>query len=186
MKRIISLSGNIASGKTEVATEISKLLNMKMYTASDAFRELARENNMSIVEFNEYIKDKSEYDKLVEEKTKMFSKNNDNAIVDARLGFFVIPDSFKVCLRIDIDLAAKRLHEECTKRGKEERYSSFDEAKSAILLRESQEKQRYIATYGVDITDDKNYDLIVDTSGRKIEEIANYITKKYKEWLKEG
>lgn len=183
-RKIITLSGNIAAGKSEIAEVLAELLSMEVYSASQGYRSLARENNMTLVEFNEYTKDRPEYDKCIEEKTKEIANQKENLIIDARLGWYVVPNSFKVSVRSNIDIASKRIQNSKFLRGKEEDYKTIEEAKTAIKLREASERLRYKKQYNIDIDDDKNYDYIIDSSDISPKELANKIANEYKKWLK--
>lgn len=182
-KRIIAISGNIAAGKSEIAEILAKMLNMEVYSASHSYRELARKYGMALVEFNEYIKDKPEFDNMVEEGTKSIANIKQDLILDARLGWYSVPESFKVCVKSNIEIASQRLNIFSSSRGKEEKYNTIAEATEAIILRENAERQRYMKQYGIDIEDDKNYDLIIDSSFGSTKDAAIQIAAKYKEWL---
>ena len=81
-------------------------------------------------------------------------------------------------VRCDIAEAAKRV----AKAGRsDERYSDEKEAADKLLLRREREKKRYADFYGVDITDMNNYDLVVDTTDKSVEEVAEAIIDGYKE-----
>lgn len=182
-KEIISISGNIAGGKSEICSILADMLCMQVYAASQSFRALSREYNMSLVDFNEYIKEMPEIDKKVEEKTAEYAKNNNKIILDARLGWYVVPESFKVYIKADIDVASKRLKSFCVRRGIEEQYETQEEAKDAILKREALERERYEKQYNIDLDDESNYDLVVDSSVKGLFEVANEIAIEYKKWL---
>lgn len=182
-KHIITISGNIASGKSEVAKSLAEKLSYEVYKASEEFRCKAREYNMTLVEFNEYLVANSEIDKYVDTCTQEYVKQKDNLIVDARLGFYISQDSFKVYLKANLEEAAKRLYVVAKERGREENYASVDEARAAIKEREKAERDRYISRYGVDILDLANYDLVVDTTRVSSEEVVNIVLKQYNEWL---
>lgn len=178
-KNIICISGNIAVGKSEVAKSLAKKLGYKLYKASESFRACARKNNMSLVEFNDYVKKNPSIDYEIENRTKIVAKENSNIVIDARLGFYVAPESFKVYMIANIDEAAKRLYIASKLRGEEENYNSCKEAKEAIKHRENSEHERYLKLYNVDICDMKNYDYIIDTTNMTQEEVVNKIYEKY-------
>jgi len=182
-RKIIAISGNIAAGKSEIAEILAKSLNMEVYSASQSYRALARQYGMSLVEFNQYVKDKPEFDKQVESKTAEVAKSRENLIIDARLGWYVVPEAFKVSVKSKIEVASKRLNKFCVSRGQEERYDTIEEAKQAIILRERAERERYSRQYQIDLDDDKNYDLIIDSSDMEPEDVAKKIAAKYIEWL---
>lgn len=110
---------------------------------------------------------------------KIMQEDNEDEvwIMDSRLAFNNIPESFAVRLTVRDDIAAKRLLND-NKRGKEDsNYKDIDEAKQKILERKKGEEERYKKVYDVDLSNPDNYNLIIDTSYANIEEIANTIIK---------
>lgn len=95
-------------------------------------------------------------------------------IIDSRLAFANIPDSFAVRLTTNPKVAGKRLFEDKT-RGDEDKYSSVEEAVKEREERRIGEIERYKEIYGIDITDENNYDLIIDTSYSSPESIAHIV-----------
>lgn len=186
MKRhVITISGNIASGKSEVSKSIADILSYELYKASSEFRRQAREKGMTLVEFNEYLENKPELDIYVDNCTSEYVKDKTDIVVDARLGFYFVKDAFNVFLKSDIDEAAKRLFVAAVSRGQEEEYGTVEEARDAILRREQAERTRYFERYGVDITDMKNYTCIIDTTNITSIEVVEKIIEQYNEWLKD-
>ena len=107
-KHIISLGGELASGKGSVSKVLMKRLNYGVYKNGDYFRKLARESGMDVTSFNIYVKEHPEVDRDIENSAAEYAKTHDNFIIDARLGWYAVPQSFKVYLKVDIDVAAKR------------------------------------------------------------------------------
>lgn len=176
---IICISGNIAVGKSEVAKILADKLGFTLYKASESFRAYARKLNMSLVEFNDYVKNNPDIDLSIEEHTKEVASVNTNMVIDARLGFYVAPHSFKVYMVADIDEAAKRLYNASKNRGKEENYLSEKEAKNAIEHREKSEWERYMKLYNVDIHNLSSYDFVIDTTNLTQQEVADKIYEAY-------
>ena len=100
---IITIAGDIASGKGTVTKILQKELGYTIYRNGEYVRKLAKEMNMSIVEFQEYLNQHEEIDRQVEKSAAEYSKTHDNLIIDARLGFYAVPQSFKIYLRVDLD-----------------------------------------------------------------------------------
>lgn len=169
-------------GKTEVAAKLAEKLNYKLYKASDSFRQLARDSNMDLVQFNEFVKANPDIDKNIEEKTKEVINSSDGIIIDARLGFYLTNNAFRVYMVADEMVAAERLFEAAKKRGKEEDYSSAAEAKVAIKIREASERERYLNLYGVDIHNLDNYDYVIDTTNLNSDIVASKIMRAYEVW----
>lgn len=181
-KNIITITGNIAAGKTEIVKILSNVLGMSTYSGSETFRKLAREHNMSVTDFNEYVRDYPKVDRQIDDATASHIMDKDNIIVDARLGWYVVPESFKIYVKVGLDEASKRLIEDVKKRGIEEKYIDELEAKEAIVLREHFEVARYMKEYKVNILDEKNYNLIVDTTNISLEQAAKIIKEEYEKW----
>ena len=95
-KNIISISGDLASGKGTVSEILMKKLGHGIYKNGDYFRKLAKEHNMTLQEFGEYVSTHPEIDIEIEESAKKYALNHDNFIIDARLGWYAVPESFKV------------------------------------------------------------------------------------------
>ena len=54
-RNIISLSGDLASGKGTVSEILMKKLNYGVYRNGEYFRKLAKQMNKSLSEFAEYV-----------------------------------------------------------------------------------------------------------------------------------
>ena len=57
-------------------------------------------------------------------------------------------------------------------------------AKKDIQYRYEQENMRYLKTYNVRRDDMNNYDLVIDTTDKLPEDVADIILSEYKKWLK--
>ena len=119
-------------------------------------------------------------DKGTEEIGKKFNtieRPNQTLIVDSRLAFHNIPEAFSVRLTASPEVSAQRLLND-KNRGKEDnKYKNVRQALEAREKRRIGEQKRYLKRYGVDLEDEDNYDLIIDTSYSTTEDIANTILK---------
>ena len=181
-KHIISLGGELASGKGTVSKILMKELNFGVYKNGDYFRKLARDKGMDITTFNEYVKEHPEIDKQVEYSAAEYAKTNDNFIIDARLGWYAVPESFKVYLKVDINVAAKRAFED-KERKSSENFETVEEQKLDLEKRYKLENERYFNVYGVRKEDESNYDLVIDTTALTPQEVADKIRIEYLKWL---
>ncbi|MDO4369245.1 MAG: cytidylate kinase family protein [bacterium] len=180
-KNIISLSGDLASGKGAVSEILMDELSYGIYRNGEYFRKLAKEYNMNLAQFSQYVSNHPEIDIKIEESAKSYAESNDNFIIDARLGWYTVPESFKVYLKVDIDEAAKRAYLD-EKRKDLENYTSINEQKKALIERFKKENERYFTLYGIKKDDMSNYDLVVDTTELTPEEVANVIIREFKKW----
>lgn len=181
-KNIISLAGDLGSGKSTVAKLLMEELDFGIYRNGDYVRQLAKEKGLSITSFNEYLADHPEIDIQIEKSAAQYAQDHNNFIIDARLGWYAVPDSFKVYLTVDIDIAAKRAFDDA-KRKETEDFDTVEEQKQDMIRRYNLENERYWNLYKVRKEDMSNYDLVIDTTYVTPENVANEIKVKYLEWL---
>ena len=74
-KNIISLSGELASGKGTVSKLLMEDLNYGIYRNGEYFRKLAKEKNMSVTEFNEYVDKHPEIDRQIENSASLYAND---------------------------------------------------------------------------------------------------------------
>ena len=183
MKRhIISIAGNLASGKGAVSEYLIEKLGYGVYRNGEYFRKLGAEMGMDVTTFNEYVKDHPEIDKQIEKSASDYAKDHDNFIIDARLGWYTVPTSFKVYLKVDQDEGARRAFNDPDRKATEN-FATVEEYKADMIKRYNGENERYINLYGVNRADMSNYDLVVDTTNMTREEVKDTILKAYRNWL---
>ncbi len=183
-KHIISLGGELASGKGTVSKILTEKLQYGIYKNGEYFRKLAKESGMNVTEFNKYVEKHPEIDRQIENSAAEYAKNHDNFIIDARLGWYAVPQSFKVYMKVDINVAAQRAFED-SKRKSTEKFKTVEEQKIDIQKRYRLENERYWNLYQVHKEDEANYDFVVDTTNLTPQEVANLILEKYNKWLEE-
>ena len=183
-KHIISLSGDLASGKGTVSNILTADLNYGIYRNGEDFRKLAKEMGMDVTSFNVYVKEHPEIDRQIENSAAEYAKQNDNFVIDARLGWYAVPESFKVYLKVDLDVSAQRAFYD-EKRKSTEKFNTVEEQKQDIIRRYNYENERYWNLYQIRKNDMSNYDLVVDTTDKTPEEVAKIIEEEYSKWLEE-
>lgn len=120
-------------------------------------------------------------DKLIDERTKVMGQQINEQerpdevwIFDSRMAFNSIPEAFSVRLTASSKIAGERLFNDKT-RGKEDRYDTVEEAEKEREERRIGEIRRYKDIYGIDIEDEENYDLIIDTTYAEAKDISKTI-----------
>ncbi|MGE0792555.1 MAG: (d)CMP kinase [Candidatus Woesearchaeota archaeon] len=177
---IITICGDLGSGKSTVAKILSSKLNFKRKSVGDLMGELALKRGVSLMELSKIAQeDGGVIDKILDDEQKKLDKSSENLIFDSRLGWYFIPHSFKIYLKVDINVAAKRIFND--KRADEKENTSVEETKRNMILRKLSEMQRYEKYYGIKKYDDeKNFDIVVDTTNISAEEVAEKIIEKIK------
>lgn len=183
-KHIISITGDLASGKTTVTNFLIEELGYSIYKNGERFRQMAQEHNMSVSEFGDYVEEHPEIDRELDDFARKYGEENDNFIIDARLGWYTVPSSFKVYLKVDQDEGARRAFNDPNRKATED-FATVEEYKADMIKRYNGENERYIKLYGVNRADMSNYDLVVDTTNMTREEVKNKIHEEYLKWLGE-
>lgn len=168
MKNKITLSGFAGSGKSSVGKIIEKKLNFEFISVGNYSRNFAKEKyGMTINEFQEKCKNEPELDTIIDEKFKKECNNKEAIIIDYRLGFHFIQKAFHVLLKVSDSNASKRINSD--KRDNEATSPKNIKDRNKIM------KERFQKNYNVDFTDEKNYDLVIDTDNLTQKEVSNLI-----------
>jgi len=177
---IITISGKPGSGKSTIARIIAKKLRLNHYSIGDLQRKYAKEKGITIEELGRLELKNEKIDKEVDEYQTKLSEKEDNFIIDGRLSFNFIPKSIKIFLECEDDEGAKRIYDD-TKTNKrdcsERKTRSLEETKDIMLKREKDNQKRFLKYYDIDFLDEKNYDIVVDTTNIGAEEAAEKILK---------
>ena len=177
MAKIITITGDLGSGKSTVSKILIDKLKYDYVYTGKIQREIANRYQMTTLELNQYAETHPEIDEEIDAIFKSLNDSND-LIVDSRLAWFFIPASFKVFLSTDIVVAAKRISTD-NRRKSEKKYESIDATIQDIVARKTSENKRYLELYGADCSDLSNFNLIVDTSYIAPEEVAEKIISEY-------
>jgi CMP/dCMP kinase len=172
---IITISGALGSGKSTVAKILVEKFNLKHYSTGDFMREIAAKRGVTLLELGKLAETDKSIDEELDERQIKLGEEEDNFIIDARLGWHFIPNSVKIFLDVSDEEAAKRIFKEGRK---DEKYNTDLQATlENIKNRRESEIKRYQDYYNLNYYDHNNYDLVVDTTGIPAEEVAERIIK---------
>ena len=180
MLRIITLTGDLGSGKSTVSKILCERLNYDYIYTGKIQREIANRYQMTTLELNQYAETHPEIDEEIDATFQSLNYSTD-LIVDSRLAWFFIPKSFKVYMKTDINVAVRRILGDDKR--KNEKYSSEEEAANDILARKASENKRYMDLYGADCSDLSQFNLVIDTSFITPNEVADRMIAGYQKWL---
>jgi len=184
---IITVSGKPGSGKSSTSDKVAELLGYTRYSAGDEVRTYIEKQGITLAEFNEMAEDDHSLDQHIDETLRDLRDQSD-IVVDSRLGFYWIPESFKIYLDLDLDVATARIYKDIDmnegrlKSG--EVANTMSEVAEHVRTRLENEKQRYRQLYGINPYDLSHYDLIVDTSRHSPQTVATTVFDFYRRWLK--
>lgn len=179
----ITISGDPGAGKSTVATILAKKLDLKRYYMGGIRREMAAKRGLSLEEFNKLGETDPDTDIKVDNYQKKLGKEENNIIIEGRTSYFLIPDSIKIYLKVELNEGTKRiLNHMKTKEGakrneiKEQAEElSLETLKEKILKRKKSDTFRYKKYYKQDIFDLNHYDLVIDTTNISPNDVVNKI-----------
>ncbi|MEX0913112.1 MAG: nucleoside monophosphate kinase [Candidatus Paceibacterota bacterium] len=186
-KQIITIAGKPGSGKSTISKRLAATLGYKHFSSGDLFRAIAREKNLSVDKINLLAEADPSIDEAVDQKLRDLGKDEDETVIDSRMAWYWIPQSFKVYLDLDLEIAADRIYNGQN----HERFANEDTAKDVLeyqnqlAKRLESETKRYMTLYQQNPYDTSHYDLIVDTYVNNPEQVEKIILEAFRKWFKD-
>ncbi|MES2111283.1 MAG: cytidylate kinase family protein [Bacteroidota bacterium] len=176
----ITITGDLGSGKSTIAKALCQALNYKYFSTGTIQRQIAREKGMDTLELNYFSEKNGDIDKHIDDLVIALNDSADSFVIDSRMAWHFIRNSFKIYLTVNPLTAANRVIAD-SHRNNEPIIEDAYEKSLNLLERRAAEDKRFKAKYGVDCGDLNNFDLVIDTSIPGIEDISNLILKLYSE-----
>jgi CMP/dCMP kinase len=173
--KLLSVTGDLGSGKSTVASELEHRWGVKRYYAGGFFREIALQRGLTISEITNLAKYGPEVDYEVDAKFKTLADSGEDAIGEGRMAWHCLPQSFKIKLNVCPEIAAQRIFRD--KMRKAEHVDDPAQILASIIARQSNDTSRYKEIYGVDIQNDNNFDLVIDTGNVSPIEVADLVDR---------
>lgn len=185
VEMIITVTGKPCSGKGTVAKEFCKNYGFEYVCTGDMFRTLAKEMGYeNILAFQQQNKNIKEVDKIVDERIINLGKTrqNENIVIDSRLAWHFVPNSFKVFIDVDDKVAGERL---ISANRETENVKSLEQAIKDLQVRWNVENNRYMELYNINNLDLNNYDFVIDSSNLEPNQVVKKIYTAYKNFIKQ-
>ncbi|OGG51930.1 hypothetical protein A3C18_01815 [Candidatus Kaiserbacteria bacterium RIFCSPHIGHO2_02_FULL_54_11b] len=184
MKReLITIAGSLGSGKSSTAKAVAQALGYRHFSSGDLFRKIAAERGESVEATNISAEAQKDIDYQVDELLQKMGKEEDRLVIDSRMAWHWMPESFRVFLFLDLDPAAERVFQDVLNKTRvSEHGQSLEEVRASIERRFASEQKRYMALYGVNPTDPKNFDLVIDTKNNSLDSVVQTVLEKYNAW----
>ena len=164
---IITIGGLAGTGTSTAAKNLSEMLDIPFISAGDVFRQLAKEHDMTVLEFNEFAEGNDEIDIALDKRQAEIANNADDLIVEGRISAFFVEADYRVWLRAPDNIRAERISYREDK--------SYETVMKEIKDRTASEKKRYQEIHNIDIDDMDIYDVIIDTGVSDEQETLNII-----------
>ncbi len=171
----ITLTGDLGSGKSAVSNLLCARTGYEYISTGRIQRQLAQELGLDTLEMNRRADTDPTIDERIDGIFIALGQDPKGYVVDSRMAWFFLPHSFKVYLQADVRIAAQRILNDPHRNS--EQYTSVEEAAGKIIARKQSENARFLQKYGADCTNLHNFDLVIDTSSRSPEAVANLILR---------
>ena len=176
----LTISGDLASGKSTVAKKVAARLGIRRLTIGDVYRRLADQRGLTAVEMAHYVESHPEIDEELDRLQADLASGEEPVVVDSRLGWLFVAGAFKVHLVVDPTVAAARaLARPATAT---EAYADLDAAAAGLSERAESERRRFLELYGVDKDRLRHYDLVCDTTRADPAVIVDLVVDAYHAW----
>ncbi|MBS3815253.1 MAG: nucleoside monophosphate kinase, partial [Hadesarchaea archaeon] len=89
---IITVSGLHGTGKSTAARKLAEEFDLRYVSAGEVFREMARERDMTLEEFSEFVEENPEVDEEIDQRTAREAEKDD-VLIDGRLTGWMAEDA---------------------------------------------------------------------------------------------
>ena len=171
-KSRITLSGEVASGKSTVGKLLAERLGWDFTSIGNQTRKEAERLGLTIAEYQKECLTNPEKDKETDKRFADMCNASEGLVIDYRMGFRFVYDAFHIFLSISEELAIERIE------GAQRRNDSA----STLKERNDTFRQQFEQAYGIDYTDPLHYDLVIQCAANKsanqiVEEIIQALAK---------
>jgi len=169
---IVTISGPPGSGTSTLVSKISEQRDWNSINGGDVFREEASRRGLTVEELSSEAKEDLDVDRRLDSllQEKMTSPDCPE-IVESRLSGWWAQKNSLECLRVWVevsdDVRAKRIQK---REG-----GSFEKCLEKSIQRQSDDKERYMVLYGIDLDDLSPYDLVVDADDKGEDEVFEIV-----------
>lgn len=157
----ITLSGKVASGKSTVGKLLAERLGYGFQSLGNQVRKEAAEKGLTIGEFQQLCLEQPGKDQEIDLAFAKSCNGQNNLVVDYRLGFKFITHSKHIYLSISDEVALERIGAA----------GRIGDGKLTLASRNETFRKQFEQAYQVDYTDPFHYDLVVDCTREKTQEM---------------
>ncbi|MEA3324452.1 MAG: AAA family ATPase [Euryarchaeota archaeon] len=156
---IITISGLPGSGTSTVSKILSRRIGIKVVSAGDIFRKMAKEKGLTLEEFGESASNDEGIDRELDRFQKKIASDarseEEDVIIEGRLSAWMVEPDLAIFVTAPQDVRTARVsHREG---------ALLSDAATGIRERELCEAARYEEYYGIDINDLGVYDLVINS-----------------------
>ena len=167
---LLSISGLPGAGTSSVSRQVAARLGVEHVDGGSVFRALAAERGMALADFGALAEVDDTIDRELDARLAARARAGD-VVLESRLSGWILANEGLAGLRVWISCdPAERARRVGQRDG-----GSIDDAVAANQAREASEAARYLAYYGIDITDLGVYDLVLDSTDTPVVDLVEAI-----------
>lgn len=167
----ITIFGLAGTGTSTVGRMLAEKLDCAFFSTGGIFREKAALAGVPIHDFDKIAEEDESIDREVDLRVAQLGKIHENLVLESRLGWYFVPDSFKVKFICDDAERFSRV-------ARRDNLSLEDAVKNS-LSREKSHSERFNKLYGMeDYGADEHFDFIIDTTHSRAHEVVDIICSK--------
>jgi CMP/dCMP kinase len=178
MKEIITLTGEIGSGKSTVGRILAAALGYEFISTGMIQRRFAAERGCTSLELNEASMRDPQLDDHIDSYLRRLNHEGSRLVLDSRLAWHFVEEAFDVFVYVDPCVGARRVLSDA--RGQEVHHDLADAVRND-LRRKHLENRRFADLYGAQCDDPDNFALILDSTWAEPPALADQICKRFHE-----
>jgi predicted cytidylate kinase len=170
----VTISGSVGSGKSTIGNLLSKELNTEFISVGNLSRKRALLMGMDIDQFQLYLKKHPQLDKEMDIFIANEMNSKTNFILDYRLGYHFIENSFNILLKVSPEIALNRISD---RQNSDEKYFQLTDEERILKManRNKSMRDRFFELYNTDFLNEGNYQLVIQTDLLKPTDIVKQI-----------
>lgn len=181
--KLITVTGQPGAGKTTACTALAAELGWEYFYTGLVMRRLGEEMGLTVTEVNAAAETNPEIDRRVDAVYVELESSGKPLVVDARLGWYFLPRSFKVMFHVPVEVGAARVLLAQKRVGEE--YRDIQSAVQLMTARRESERVKHRNSYGIiDDGDFAHFDLVLDTSYSSPDRNVSFVRAAYWLWHK--
>ncbi len=163
----IAISSHSGCGNTTATHNVGQALDLR--EVNFTFRDLAKELDVPFEEIQRESARTKIFDFLTDLELIRASLQS-RVVVGSRLAAWLMEADLRVWLHAPLETRAKRIYQR-----ERDRHASYESVLYHTLLRDEENRQRYLQVYGIDINDRSHFDIIINTESITAEQVSSLI-----------